>query len=579
MPAVMHPEILTEDVLSDWRRKAEVGVYNALKKTLPEGFYVFYSCRWLDPHRRSNKDNGEADFVVAHEKFGYIVLEVKGGIISRDERTQQWYSKDARNEVHGIKDPIKQALDSRHFILEKLKNSLGNIGFIRAKHAVVLPGSGRPKSNSDLGADMPLDILMFLEDMPDLGAKVFKTLLSDPPGKDAKHAPLGKAGIDELKKLFSQGFNLEPTLLSKIGSCEFKIEKNTEEQKNLLEQTENNNRMRIYGGAGTGKTSLAIEKAKRLAQSGHSVLFLCFNIPLFKYLDRILSESKNIHIHAYYPFCLKVAKEANVPIPDKNSSKYWEEVPYVLLDALEKKPDMRYDAIIVDEGQDFKDEWFEILEGCLKDQENGFFYIFYDDNQKIYHQHADGSKKMSKSFFSFGLSYNIRNSKPIFTGSSAFYQGGTLKSLGPDGDGIEWIEAEQQQRDRKLEKTLNKLINTEGVAKSEIAVLTARTHKTYESFSVGKYEFCKADDINSDYIVLDSIYRFKGLEKKVVILIDLNAALNRKQLQLLYVGFSRARSLLLVIDDPETIKDLKSYVKMAQQDYISETAQNDNLGN
>ena len=57
--------------------------------------------------------------------------------------------------------------------------------------------------------------------------------------------------------------------------------------------------MRISGGAGTGKTSLAIEKAKRLAKSGRSVLFLCFNIPLFKYLDRILSESQNIDIYAY----------------------------------------------------------------------------------------------------------------------------------------------------------------------------------------------------------------------------------------------------------------------------------------
>ena len=563
MSVVMHPEILTEDVLSDWKRKAEVDVYNALKETLPDGFHVFYNCSWLDPHRRSNKDDGEADFVIAHEKFGYIVLEVKGGVISRDEKSQQWFSKDVRNEIHEIKDPIKQARDSKHVILKKLKNSLGkNIGFVRIKHAVVFPGSSMPKSNSDLGADMPLDIFMFLEDMPNLGAKVFKSLLSKPHSADTNYAPLGKNGINELINLFSKGFNFERNLLSEIGSCEFKIAKNTEEQKNLLEQTEDNNRMRISGGAGTGKTSLAIEKAKRLAQSGFSVLFLCFNIPLFKYLDRTLSESENIHIHAYYPFCLKIAKEANVTLPDKNSNKYWEEVPYVLLDALEKRPDTKYDAIIIDEGQDFRDEWFEILESCLKDQENGFFYIFYDDNQKIYHQRIDASQKMAKPFFRFKLSYNIRNSKPIFAGSNAFYQGDTLKSLGPDGHDIEWIEARQQQRDRKLEKALNKLINTEGVAESEIAVLTAKSYKKYENFSVGKYEFCKADDLNSNCIVLDSIHRFKGLERKIVILIDLNVALNREQLQLLYVGFSRARSLLLVIDDAEIIKDLKSYIEV-----------------
>ena len=566
MPVVMHPEILTEDILSDKKRKAEREVYFALKETLTDGFHVFYNCSWLDPHRQSNKEDGEADFVIAHEKFGYIVLEVKGGVISRDEKSQQWYSKDARNKVYEIKDPVKQARDSKHVILEKLKNVLGdNLGFIRTRHAVVFPGSGRPKSKSDLGADMPLDIFMFLDDMPNLGSKVLKTLLNDPSDATTRYAPLKKAGIEELIKFFSQGFSLEPSLLSKIRSCEFKIVEKTEQQKRILEQTEDNGKMRISGGAGTGKTSLAIEKAKRLALSGHSVLFLCFNVPLCKYLNRILDGLENIHVYAYHQLCLRAAKEANIPLPDKTSDedKYWEDVAYVLLDALEKNPDMRYDAIIVDEGQDFRGEWLESLDGCLKDQENGFFYIFYDDNQRIYDKCIDGLQKIANSFFHVRLSHNIRNSKPIFAGSSAFYQGGVLESLGPEGPDIEWIEAEQQQRDKKLEKALNRLTNTEGIPKSEIAVLTARSYKNYENISLGKYEFCRADNINSDYIVLDSIHRFKGLEKKVVILIDLNAPLTKGRLQLLYVGFSRARSLLFVIDDAETIKDLKSYVKIA----------------
>ena len=556
MPVIMHPEILTEDILSDKKRKAELEVYFALKKTLTDGFHVFYNCNWLDPHQQSNRYDGEADFVIAHEKFGYIVLEVKGGIISRDEKSQQWCS----NKIYEIKDPVQQALDSKHVIFKKLKNILGNnIGLIRRRHAVVFPGSGKPKSKSDLGAGMPLDIFMFLDDMPSLGSKVIEVLLNDPPDAVKQYAPLRKAGIDGLIKLFSQGFSLEPRLRTTIGSCEFKILEITQQQKKILKLTENNKRMRISGGAGTGKTSLAIEKAKLLAQSGHSVLFLCFNIPLSKYLNRILDESENIHIHAHYQFCLKVATEANIPLPDKNSEKYWEEVPYILLDALEKKTDMRYDAVIVDEGQDFKDEWIESLENCLKDRDNGFFYVFYDDNQRIYNQSTGGLQKIANT--SLHLFENVRNSKPIFAGSSAFYQGGTLESLGPEGLDIEWIEAEQQ-RDKKLEKILNKLINTEGISKSEIAVLTARSYKNYENFSVGKYEFCRADDINSNYIVLDSIHRFKGLEKQVVILIDLNVAFSKGRSQLLYVGFSRARSLLFIIDDAETIKDLKSYTKI-----------------
>ena len=555
MSVIIYPETLKEDIISDKKRKAELDVYAALKKTLPDGFYVFYNCNWLDPHRRSNKDDGEADFVVAHEKFGYIVLEVKGGVISRDEKSRQWYSKGSDDEVYEIKNPIEQARDSKHVILKKLQKALGKkLGFIATKHAVVFPGSGRPRSDSDLGADMPLDIFMFLEDMPKLGLKVFKALINEPPGSNTKYSPLGKAGIDEMKKLFCQGFDLEPSLQSKIKSCEFKILEATQQQKKIIKQTEDNKKMLISGGAGTGKTALAIEKAKILAQSGYSVLFLCFNIPLSKYLNHVLREWEKIHVHAHHQFCLDIAKKVGVPTPDKNSSNYWDEVPYILLEVLEKSPNTRYDAIIIDEGQDFKDDWLEIIEDCLKDHENGFFYIFYDDNQTIYRKNLDGLRKIDKA--SFRLFENIRNSKPIFAGSSAFYQGETLESLGPEGLDIDWIEVRRQQRDKELEKTLNKLINNEGIAETEIAILTAKSHKNYEGFFVGRYKFCKADELDSNHIVLDSIHRFKGLEREVVILIDLNAALNREQL--LYVGFSRARSLLFVIDDMETLENLRS---------------------
>lgn len=558
MPAVFHPEILVEEILSDQKRKAEVDVYEALKKTLPDDFHVFYSFNWLDTQHRINRSDGEADFLIAHKDFGYIVLEVKGGVISRDEKSGQWYSKGIGNKTYNIKDPIKQARESKHVILSKLKESLGDkLGFICIKHAVVFPGSGKPKSNAALGADMPLEIFMFLEDMPNLGAKVFKTLLREPPGTNTRYDPLGKAGIDTLIELFSQGFILEPSLLSKIKSCEFKIYEATHQQKKLLKQTENNKRMIISGGAGTGKTSLAIEKAKLLAQSKHSVLFLCFNSPLSKFLSNLLSELNNIQVHTFHQFCIKVASIADVVLPDKDSKNYWDEIPYVLLEALEKNPNNRYDAVIIDEGQDFKNEWLESLNLYLNDAANGFWYFFYDDNQKIYGKPIQGLNKFADT--SFCLFENIRNSKPIFKGSKAFYQGEMLESLGPDGLDIEWIEADEQYRSKVLEKTLNKLINYEGIAKSEIAVLAAKSFKNYGESSVGKHECCRADELNSNRIVLDSIYRFKGLEKEVVILMDLSSALNNEQL--LYVGFSRARSLLIVIDEPETVRKLKSHVE------------------
>ncbi len=555
MTASVSPKILSEDILSNPKKWAEISVYNILRDALPNEFHVFYNCEWLDKSGKNSSEDGEADFVVAHEKFGFIVLEVKGGVISRDENTRQWYSRGEGGKVYKIKDPVKQARTSKHVILDKIKTFVGpKLGFIRTKHAVVFPHSSKPKSEADLGADMPLDIFFFKEDMPNLGAKIFKMLLNDPPG--AKFSPLGPRGIESLQKLFSKGFNFEPSLLAMIKSCEFKILEATDQQKKLLKQLENNDRMLISGGAGTGKTSLGVEKAKHLASSGKSVLLLCFNAPLVQYLKNILNAYPMVDVFTFHQLCIKAANDSGMPLQPRKTKEDWDNLPYVLLEALEKNPDYRYDAIIVDEGQDFDTEWLESLNLCLKNPEKGIFYIFYDDNQRIYKK--DLSKLLSISGASFRLFENIRNSKPIFSASKTFYNGGLLESLGPEGIEIEWIESEKQNRDKRLEKLLNKLVNNEGIAESEIAVLTAKSYESYPKLSVGKYDCRRADDPTTDKIVLDSIYRFKGLEKEVVILIDLNTAIDNTQL--LYVGFSRARSLLMVVDTMDAIGALKAQI-------------------
>lgn len=557
MTAVIYPEILSTEILGDPKRRAEVLVYNKLRDSLPDGFHVFYNCDWLDKSGKGTTEDGEADFIIAHENFGFITLEVKGGIISRDEKTHQWYSRGSGGKTYEIKDPVKQARISKHVILNKLKDLLGDkLGFIRTKHAVIFPDSGKPKSGADLGADMPLDIFMFQEDMPTLGTKVFKILMNTPSGSNTSFSSLGRIGIDAITKMFSQGFTLEVSLSSKIKSCEFKILEATTEQNKVLKHLDQNNKMSILGGAGTGKTSLAVEKARQLSLSGKSVLLLCFNAPLAKYLKHILTSFDKVDVYTYHGLCQKYASESGHKLPNIKSDKYNQELPYFLIDAAESLSTLKYDSIIVDEGQDFDSEWIESLSSCLKNPETGIFYFFYDDNQRIYKKYLQNYPAIPKQ--SFRLFENIRNTKPIFSASKNFYNGGALESLGPEGLAIEWIEIAEDQRNRRLENILNKLKNNEGIASSEIAVLTAKSYENYPNLAIGGHLCCRADDLGADKITLDSIHRFKGLEREVIILVDLNTVL--ANVQLLYVGFSRARSLLIIMDTPEAIKSLKAQV-------------------
>src|SRR5690606_6411963 len=123
----------------------------------------------------------------------------------------------------------------------------------------------------------------------------------------------------------------------------------------------------IEGCAGSGKTMLALEKARQLAGQGFDVLLLCFNAPLAEYLYERAPEGVSVfHFHG---LCKHLAKEAGIGYrAHRSEEEYYNEVlPNMLLDAIDELGP-QYDALIVDEGQDFRDTWWEILAFLLRDQ-------------------------------------------------------------------------------------------------------------------------------------------------------------------------------------------------------------------
>lgn len=546
MPANMYPSVLSKEILSDPKREAEVMVYNALRDELNDSFHIFYNCDWHDTTKRGRDEEGEADFVLAHETYGYLVIEVKGGVVSRDENTRQWYSTERKSgKIHKIKNPVQQARTSRHYILNKLKEMhKDSLGFLRCKHCAVFPHSGRPKA-SELGADMPMEIFAFEDDMPQLGKRLIQILLRDPQGTKTNYSPLTKAGIESIYNLFNKGFKLEPTVTTRMHSCEFQIEELTNKQKECLKSLNSCKRLMVAGAAGTGKTCLAIEKSMQLSEEGFEVLYLCHNAALAKYIQKRLLKYPNIKVSHYFKFCMDVAKQLEISLPDENSPDYWNELAMVLLEAEGRDENLLKDAIIIDEGQDFLQDWVDSLETLLRDKESSLFYLFYDDNQKIYNKNKP--HPILSNATKYDLYKNIRNSKPIFEVSSLFYKGQKIEAGGPDGLDIELIETSDGARDRALEKCLNKLINNEDIDPNEIAILTARPLNKFEGLTFKTHKTRMADDIDGDGVVVDNIYRFKGLEKEVVILIDLKESIDNQAL--IYVATSRARSYLIIIDD------------------------------
>jgi superfamily I DNA/RNA helicase len=312
--------------------------------------------------------------------------------------------------------------------------------------------------------------------------------------------------------------------------------------------------MLICGFAGSGKTMIAVEKATRLAKQGFLVLLVCYNRFLAQDLRQRLRGLDRLSIATFHEVCLRLSEQAGLIIPEEaaqDSDYYSHFLPNTLLEAL-SRIQVRYDAIIVDEGQDFLDDWWTPLQLLLADPDQGVLYIFYDDNQCLY-GHPPLLPLQGPPYL---LTINCRTTKQIHEQIVHFYQGASTPiARGPDGTPVEF---QIYERKEVLQETvmclLLKLTEEHHIPPEAILVLTPYSRKK---------SWLKAEqpatgpglDWNPSsprQARLATIHSFKGLERPVVILVELERWLTQgvkgvELERLLYVGCSRAKNYLLVL--------------------------------
>src|SRR5262245_38643002 len=116
----MIPFELPDSVRNDPNRSGEVAVFDALQGDyLLNGFTAWYSPKWLAGYKGALRD-GEADFILASPKIGFLSIEVKGGRVKREILTGKWTSKNRNGQVVSIEDPIHQAMKSKKVLLNYL---------------------------------------------------------------------------------------------------------------------------------------------------------------------------------------------------------------------------------------------------------------------------------------------------------------------------------------------------------------------------------------------------------------------------------------------------------------------------
>lgn len=542
--ACMFPNKLLVGTQSNAERK----VFYALKDLLPESYAVFHN---VPVYRRSGDGgrmiDGEIDFLVAHPDKGVLLIEVKGGGISHDSASGEWMTTDFQGGRHIIKNPYEQGKAYKYALIQELRDcKLTHTFAFPFGHAVWFPDIDL--TSKHLGFSTNLESITLDATALPLAEHAIDKLFEASLGTLHMAMP-GHAGIAALIRHLAPNWEVAATLSAKIMDEQRQILEATKSQYKVLSLLGRVPRALIRGCAGSGKTFLALEKARRLANDGQSVLVVCFNKRLAAWMQGRISDAKGVQVFHFHGLCAHMCREANLPMPfpdpmGDQSSYYKHTLPESLIDALAQS-DLRYDALVTDEGQDFNSAWWLPIQECLKDPNHGTFYIFFDDNQAIYNQDLE-FPFLEPIFY---LSENCRNTKAIHKQVTRFYRGdGYPEAIGPEGEQPEFILAEDELR--AVRDTVKRLVDTHHIRPKDLVILTPLSlERSFlkEGDMIGNIRLSWERIGDDDRVFCCTIHSFKGLESAAVILCELSGLHPRTQNEMLYVGMSRARHHLVAI--------------------------------
>ena len=542
---------LSDEQIGQISSNAEQKLYKALAKQLPNECLVVHSLEFIKKTSKANSHGDrEADFVIFSPTLGVLVVEVKGGGIKYDKTIDQWYSIDRHNNEYEIKNPVRQAKDAKYEIRNHLQQKIGKKRLLLA-HAVMFPDIDNVSQLAT--PEMVIQIIGSSRDLGNLNewvASVFEFWA----GENSDRQPLGVQGIKAAEQIYGKQVTIRASLRSII---EKEIEKQielTNQQKNILRQIKRRKEALIEGGAGTGKTVLALDQAISLAEQGLNVLFLCYNQKLGDSLKIKTQNYETLHSMSFHEFCSwrvrqvkrstkrDLLEESKISYP--HDDLYEVHMPNALIDSYEISP-VKYDVILIDEGQDFRPEYWFAIE-LLKDQNvDTKLYIFQDCNQAIYTDITELPIDCEPLY----LFDNCRNTKFIHEASYKYYKGSEVEAPKLEGEEIQLIaKSTLEQQSIEIDKLVSKLVNTENISPSDIAVITIGLYSQAQdllSQSKNSHLWAFKDFSPNLKVLVETAKRFKGLESKILILWIIDE-LDADE-KMLYVSISRARLRLWIV--------------------------------
>lgn len=355
-----------------------------------------------------------------------------------------------------------------------------------------------------------------------------------------KERQVSTSEIAKLLALLAPTTTIRRLLSDEVADADKKLLQLTREQTRVLQGIKRNRYAAIIGGAGTGKTILAVEKAKQLSLSGFRVLILCYNGPLRDHIAKLIQIGQ-VEVHTFHSLVMREARKAKISVPASPPDGWFATDAAKVLSDAALKNHTGFDAMLIDEAQDFAPTWIEASRSMLSDDE-ALLYVFADSHQDLYRR----DWTIPDGFAEYELTVNCRNTRPIAEKVAKVF-GDDLDGDLVDGPKPQFVEIGRiEQLIPYVIQLIERLVVDENVQAAQIAVLTD-SRIVVDQMRAMAVADCMFADLNGNGIAVETVSRFKGLERDIVILTFTDQVTAMERSALIYVGLSRAKAALYVV--------------------------------
>ena len=554
IPDVIHPDV---------KSRAERRIFEWIKSAPGSENWICMHSLAIAKHNTQRA--GEIDFLLITNHV-VLVLEVKGGRVERSEGT--WRHTNRYGDVHQTnRSPFEQARQAMFSIEKRLRHHFGRDHELTScllGYGVIAPDcalresidcyEGAESSEAVIDCNnMQRGVPWCIQQLTAFNRGLQKYPRREPRRSDAK----------SIVKFLRGDFDAVVPLHVRARDVHEQYLALEQEQYDVLDILRDERRLIVDGSAGTGKTVLALESARRAAWDGSRVLFLCFNRFLSTYLKQFL-VNEQVDVHTIHSVARKLvmrsserdtfaSAEENVTHAELFSTILPKLAPLAALEIAEDS----YDVVVVDEAQDLLEQWtLDVIDAVLKDGlEDGSWRVFLDsNNQAAVYGHYDEllHQRLQRLACRQRLTQNVRNTRQIAEESYTLSRPEYHAKARVEGSSVTyiWYETPSQQAS-KIGLILDQLITNESADPESITLLSPFRVPSWLEFYNGKHTIAPLIDSQNQSskssVCYATVPSYKGLENDVVILTDIDSLDSDRDRAIAYVGLTRARVQLYVL--------------------------------